>query len=157
MIHVIAAILLAATAAPAPKNVILLISDGAGLGHFTLAKSIRAENFRTGTLPVIGLFTTNCADRAVTDSAAAATAFATGQKTNYEMLSVDPKTLAPMETVLEAAENGATETRRRSAGRRRASSRPRTSSTLPLPHSRPTRSIAMTRASTCRCFAAVPT
>jgi alkaline phosphatase len=104
MINLIAAILLAATAGPAPKNVILLIADGAGLGHFTYAKSIRAENFRTGTMPVIGLFTTNCADRTVTDSAAAATAFATGQKTNYEMLSVDPKTLAPMETVLEAAE-----------------------------------------------------
>ena len=104
MIHLIAAIVLAATPQPAPKNIILLIADGAGLGHFTYAKNIRGENFRIGTLPVIGLFTTQCADRAVTDSAAAATAFATGAKTNYEMLSVDPKTLAPMETVLEIAE-----------------------------------------------------
>ncbi len=104
MIHLIAAILLAATPQSAPKNVILLIADGAGLGHMTLAKHLRGENFRIGTMPVIGVHTTYCADRAVTDSAAAATAFATGMKTNYEMLSVDPKTLAPLETVLEAAE-----------------------------------------------------
>ncbi|MGZ5445812.1 MAG: alkaline phosphatase [Thermoanaerobaculia bacterium] len=104
MVHLIAAILLAATPQPAPKNVILLIADGAGLGHLTLARHIRADAFRIGTMPVVGVFTTGCFNRAVTDSAASATAFATGSKTNYEMLSLDPKTLAPMETVLEIAE-----------------------------------------------------
>jgi alkaline phosphatase len=103
MIHLLAAMLLAATAPAAPKNVILLISDGSGLGHFTFARNIRGDAFRIGTMPVVGVFTTQCADRAVTDSAAAATALATGAKTNYEMVSLDPKTLEPLETVLEVA------------------------------------------------------
>jgi alkaline phosphatase len=100
---ILATILLAATAAT-PKNVILLVADGAGTGHFTVARNLRGENFRIGTMPVVGMHTTQSADRAVTDSAAGATAFATGVKTNYEMVSVDPKTLAPLPTVLEAAE-----------------------------------------------------
>lgn len=103
MIHLFAAMLLAATAPAAPKNIILLIADGSGLGHFTLARNIRGEAYRIGTMPVVGVLSTECANRAVTDSAAAATTFATGHKTNYEMVSVDPKTLAPLETVLEVA------------------------------------------------------
>jgi alkaline phosphatase len=101
---ILATLLLAATASQAPKNVILLVADGAGPAHFTVARSLRGESFRIGTMPVVGLHTTHCADRAVTDSAAGATALATGFKTNYEMVSVDPKTLAPLPTVLEQAE-----------------------------------------------------
>lgn len=101
---ILATLVLAATAAAPPKNVILLIADGTGPAHFTIARNLRAEKFRIGTMPVVGLHATGCADRAVTDSAAGATAFATGFKTNYEMVSVDPKTLAPLPTVLEAAE-----------------------------------------------------
>ena len=105
---ILATLVLAATAVTTPlqvpKNVILLVADGAGTGHFTAAKNLRGESFRIGTMPVVGLHTTQCADRAVTDSAAAATALATGFKTNYEMVSIDPKTLAPQPTVLEQAE-----------------------------------------------------
>lgn len=104
MIPTIAALLLAATAAAQPKNVILLIADGMGPAHVTVAMSLRGEQFRIGTMPVIGLATTRCADRAVTDSAAGATALATGAKTNYETLSLDPKTGEPLPTVLELAE-----------------------------------------------------
>jgi len=106
----LAALVLAATTATAatkplpPKNVILLIGDGFGIGHVTLTKNVRRDAFRIGTMPVVGLFTTNCADRTVTDSAAGASALATGVKTNYEMVSLDPKTLAPVPTVLERAE-----------------------------------------------------
>jgi alkaline phosphatase len=104
-----AALLLAATPAATPvpttpKNVILLVSDGSGLAQFTAAANVRGEKFRIGTMPVIGVHTTACADRAVTDSAAAATTFATGFKTNYESVSVDPKTGEPLETVVERAE-----------------------------------------------------
>jgi alkaline phosphatase len=81
-----------------------MVADGAGPAQFTLAQTVRGEKFRIGKMPVIGLHTTPCADRAVTDSAAAATTFATGFKTNYEWLSVDPQTGAPLETVLERAE-----------------------------------------------------
>ena len=101
---ILATLILAATAAAPPKNVILLVADGTGTGHFTVARNLRAEKFRIGTMPVVGLHATHCADRAVTDSAAGATAFATGFKTNYEMVSLDPKTLAPLPTVLEEAE-----------------------------------------------------
>lgn len=101
----VAAILFAATAAlPQPKNVILIVGDGAGLAHFTVAKQVRGAAFRIGTMPVVGLVTTHCADRYVTDSAAAATALATGFKTNYETLSLDPVTGASLPTVLEKAE-----------------------------------------------------
>jgi alkaline phosphatase len=101
---ILATLILAATAAAPPKNVILLIGDGMGSAHFTAAKNLRGEAFRIGTMPVVGLHTTSCADRAVTDSAAAASALATGFKTNYEMVSIDPKTQAPYPTVLELAE-----------------------------------------------------
>ena len=105
MLHTLAALLLAAaTTAPQPKNVILFIGDGVGPGQITVAKQVRGEAFRIGTMPVVGLYTTHCTDRAVTDSAAGATALATGVKTNYEAVSVDPKTLAPLRTVLEHAE-----------------------------------------------------
>lgn len=109
MTHTLAALILAATTATAttaatPKNVILLIGDGVGPAHITMAANVRGDAFRIGTMPVVGFYTTHCADRAVTDSAAGATALATGVKTNYEMLSLDPKTLAPLPTVLEKAE-----------------------------------------------------
>jgi alkaline phosphatase len=103
MIHLIAAILLAATAQPAPKNIILLIADGTGPAHYTVAKQARGADFRIGAMPVIGLVTTPCADRNVTDSAAAATALASGVKTNYEMLGQDPAG-NPLMTVLDHAE-----------------------------------------------------
>lgn len=93
-----------ASAATKPKNVILLIGDGMGVAQVSIMAVLRAEKFRLGTMPVTGFATTRCADRAVTDSAASAAALATGFKTNYEMVSVDPATLAPQETVLERAE-----------------------------------------------------
>ena len=99
-------LLLAATttnAADKPRNVILLIGDGMGAAHFTAARYARGDNARIATMPVVGFATTHCADRAVTDSAAAATALATGTKTNYEMLSMSPAGV-PLATVLERAE-----------------------------------------------------
>ena len=100
----LAALVLAATATAQPKNIILLIADGTGPAHMTIAASVRGEQFRIGTMPVMGLATTHCADRAVTDSAAGATALATGAKANYEAVSIDAKTGAPLTTVLEKAE-----------------------------------------------------
>jgi len=103
MIHFLAAVLLAATTQPVPKNVILLIADGTGPAHMTVAKQARGAEFRIGTMPVLGLQTTQCADRNVTDSAAAATALASGFKTNHEMLGQDPDG-KPLMTALDAAE-----------------------------------------------------
>lgn len=100
--------LLFATAAlaappPAPKNVILLIADGTGLTHWTALKNNKPDA-NLARLPVIGLTTTRCLNRAVTDSAAAASAIATGSKVNYEAVSQDPEG-KPLTTVLEVAES----------------------------------------------------
>lgn len=92
------------TAANAPKNVILVIGDGMGAAHFSAARIIRGDAFRIGTMPVVGLTATSPADRTVTDSAAAATAYSTGFRTNYEMLGVDPSG-TPHQTLLELAES----------------------------------------------------
>ena len=86
-----------------PKNVILFVGDGCGPAHFTAVRAQRAAEARIATMPVIGLSATSCSDRAVTDSAAAATALATGHKTIYERVSMDAEG-KPLRTVLEVAE-----------------------------------------------------
>ena len=63
-----------------PKNIILLIGDGMGLAQITAAKTA-AGNLNMEKLEVVGLATTHAARQYVTDSAAGATAMATGVKT----------------------------------------------------------------------------
>lgn len=89
--------------AETPRNIIVFISDGAGPAHYTAAKNLRGADFNIGRMPVLGLVTTRCADRNITDSAAGATAIATGIKVNYEAVSLDPAGVA-LPTVLELAE-----------------------------------------------------
>ena len=93
-----------------PKNIIILFGDGAAatqweLGRYT-SRELRNRSFavtdvvfKQGTL---GLMATHSADSAVTDSAAAATAMATGYKTNNDMAGVTPDGKA-VRTVMEAA------------------------------------------------------
>jgi alkaline phosphatase len=87
------------------KNVILMIGDGMGVSQVAAAR-IRAAGadgkLNIEKMPVLGLIKTHSADGLVTDSAAAATALATGFKTNNGMIGVNPdgKTLV---TILEAA------------------------------------------------------
>ncbi len=87
----------------APKNIILLIADGGGPAHFTLAKIRRGAEFNIGRMPVVGLATTQSIERTVTDSASAGSSIATGAKVNIGAVSLDPQG-KPLETVLEAAE-----------------------------------------------------
>ena len=103
-----ATVLWAQTAANAQdaKNAILFIGDGMGLAQVTAAR-IFQENARDGeltldTLPYTALVRTYCADRAVTDSAAAGTAMATGYKTDVWRIGQTPDGVA-RETILEAA------------------------------------------------------
>jgi len=75
-----------------PKNVILLIGDGMGLGQIEIARQF--EYGRKGVLNLeklehTALMRTYSANRHVTDSAAGGTALATGVKTNNEMIGVD--------------------------------------------------------------------
>ena len=94
------------TALPkAPKNVILMIGDGMGYGAVEAA-GIYA-NGKSGTLsfeqmPYIGQMSTYSANNAITDSAASATAMATGTKVNNGVVSVrTPGNKKELMTVLE--------------------------------------------------------
>ncbi|MHB0912389.1 MAG: alkaline phosphatase [Armatimonadota bacterium] len=95
-------ILLATCAQAAPKNVILLIGDGMGTAQITLARLELSRALNIDSMPYAGLVTTHSADSKITDSAAAATALATGHKTANGMISTLPDGTKP-ETILEAA------------------------------------------------------
>ena len=110
-----ATLLLAAAAcsAPAPRSgagtdlphgIILIVGDGMGAAHFTLARLLRGDEYRIGRLPQTGLVATASANSRATDSAAAATAYATGIKTNNGFLGMDSSGRAH-ETVAEIAES----------------------------------------------------
>ncbi|MGQ9454599.1 MAG: alkaline phosphatase [Armatimonadota bacterium] len=76
-----------------PKNVILLIGDGMGIGHITAARCAgpgRGGRLAIDTMPVTGLVITHSANALVTDSAASGTALATGYKTNNGTISQSP-------------------------------------------------------------------
>lgn len=86
------------------KNIILMIGDGMGASHITqvmIDQKFAPLNMNRATGG--GMVTTYSKNNRVTDSAAAATAFATGHKTNNSKLSVDPEN-KPMTTILELAE-----------------------------------------------------
>jgi len=73
------------------KNVILLIGDGMGLSQITAGmyangNSIELERFKT-----IGLIKVHASNNLITDSAAGATAFATGTKTYNGAVGVNPE------------------------------------------------------------------
>jgi len=91
-----------AFAAPRPKNVILVIADGMGAGQVTAARWLLGDKLQLLRMPASAFVATHCADEAVTDSAAAASAYATGMKTNYHALSVDADG-NPRTTVVEVA------------------------------------------------------
>ena len=86
-----------------PKNIILLIGDGMGLGQIT-AGMIVNDNYTTlEEFDVVGLHKNYAYDNLVTDSAAGATAFACGVKTYNGAIGVDHDTI-PVKTILEEAE-----------------------------------------------------
>ena len=72
------------------KNVILLIGDGNGLAQISSALFSNNNELNLAQLKNMGLVKTQAADDFTTDSAAGATAFATGEKTNNRALGVDP-------------------------------------------------------------------
>ena len=89
------------------RNVILFIGDGMGLGPIALARTTAVGldgKLYMERMPVTGFVRTHSADALVTDSAAAATALATGMKTNNGMVSVGPEG-EKYPTILEAAQS----------------------------------------------------
>ena len=86
------------------KNVILLIGDGMGPGQITAAELMNGEEPLTlMSLPYMSMVTTYSSSNYVTDSAASATALATGSKTNNGMISMTPSGEI-LKTVIEIAE-----------------------------------------------------
>lgn len=84
-----------------PENIILLIGDGMGVAHITAGKIARG-NLNLERFSVSGLVTTHSANHLVTESAAAATALATGFKTNNRAVSVSADN-RPLKTIFEYA------------------------------------------------------
>ena len=88
-------------AGAAPTRVILMIGDGMGVGQLTATREahpgLNMERLRSG-----GLVFTEAADQRVTDSAAAATALATGVSTNNGVIGLSPAG-DTLRTVLELA------------------------------------------------------
>lgn len=94
-----------AGAGQAPKNIILMIGDGMGFGQVTLARLSLDESsapLSMDSMRYTAFVKTHSADATVTDSAAAASACATGFKTNNGMISTLPDG-TPADTILEIA------------------------------------------------------
>ncbi|MFC5624391.1 alkaline phosphatase [Algoriphagus winogradskyi] len=71
------------------RNVILMIGDGNGLAQISAALFSNGNQLNLTQLKNLGLVKTQAADDFTTDSAAGATAYATGEKTNNRALGVD--------------------------------------------------------------------
>ena len=75
---------------PPVKDVIVLIADGCGAEHYTLARWHRGRPLALDEIMVGGL-QTYIADSVVADSAPASTAFATGCRTSDKFIGLGPK------------------------------------------------------------------
>lgn len=102
------------TRPPAARNLILLMTDGGGASHWTLARRARGDSLAVASMPVAGLVDTQNSEGGITDSAAGATAYATGRRSFNRGISMTPGcaregadvACEPMQTLLEAAEEG---------------------------------------------------
>ncbi len=92
-----------ATAYAKPKNVILLIGDGMGLPQITGAMYMNDNKTVFERFKNIGFHKSHASDNLVTDSAAGATAFASGVKTYNGAIGVNARK-EPVPTLLEMAE-----------------------------------------------------
>ena len=84
------------------KNVIFLIGDGMGLGQISAGIYNNGNEYSLERFPVVGLHKPYSSDKLITDSAAAATAFACGVKTYNGAIGVNQDTI-PVKTILEEA------------------------------------------------------
>jgi len=87
-----------------PKNIILMIGDGMGISQITAGLYANGNKLNLERCKVIGLIKTNSEDDLITDSAAGATAFATGKKTKNGKISQSMKDSINYKTFIEYAE-----------------------------------------------------
>lgn len=85
----------AAAAEPEVRNIILMIADGTGVGVWTAAE-FASDALAVKQMPVTGLVDTRSASHKVTDSAAGASVYATGQRTTNRTISVGPSSACPL-------------------------------------------------------------
>lgn len=88
------------------KNIILLIGDGMGLTQITAGMYMNGNKLNLEKFPYVGLHKSYSGDNLVTDSAAGATAFASGLKTYNGAIGVDMDTVGHKTILEEAEENG---------------------------------------------------
>ncbi len=88
------------------KNIILLIGDGMGTSQVSASQFYNKNTSNFERFPIIGLIKTSSASDLITDSAAGATAFASGIKTYNGALGVDNDTTAVKNIVEEVSEIG---------------------------------------------------
>jgi alkaline phosphatase len=92
-----------------PVSVIVLVPDGGGVAHWTLAQfaaEAMGEELAVREMPVAGLVHTRGWDHEVTGSAAAATALATGTRTFVGAVGVGPDSLPRTSSLQVAHERG---------------------------------------------------
>jgi alkaline phosphatase len=82
-----------------PPRIILFVADGAGLGHWTVAR-VAIGRLAVDDFEAFGLVDTRGSNHLVTGSAPAATAYATGTRTVMRALGLGPDS-QPRPTVLE--------------------------------------------------------
>ena len=88
---------------PEVRNIIFLIGDGMGITQISAGMYSNGNRLSLEAFPVIGLHKSYSASNLITDSAAGATAFASGVKTYNGAIGVNPDTL-PVRTILEELE-----------------------------------------------------
>jgi alkaline phosphatase len=84
------------------KNIIFLIGDGMGVSQVYAGLIANKGELYLNTMPYSGFNKTNSSDKLITDSAAGATAFSIGEKTNNGAIGVDRNNV-PKKTILEMA------------------------------------------------------
>lgn len=88
-----------------PQKIIFMIGDGMGLSQITAGMLANNNHLNLEHFPYIGLIKTSSSDKIITDSAAGATAFSSGEKTYNGAIGVNSDTIA-VETILEIAGKG---------------------------------------------------
>ena len=88
------------------KNIIFMIGDGMGLEQISAAWVCNGGALNLDNFTKVGIQRTYSANKLVTDSAAAGSALATGQKTNNGMIAMNPDTVAVKSLAEEAMEKG---------------------------------------------------
>jgi len=85
-----------------PKNIVLMIGDGMGLSQISATMYANGGSLHMEEAEYIGLLKTNSASSIITDSAAGATAFSTGEKTYNGSINMDIDTmpLTPITSIL---------------------------------------------------------